>query len=88
MAFWIEIRCEGRHLELDQHGNKVREENEECASFLGADTGILIHESIQDVLLGKQLLEKIARDSGYKRTRKGWHCPSCVALKRHKRTNF
>ena len=33
MAFWIEIRCEGRHAEFDEDGNIIRGENEQCVSL-------------------------------------------------------
>ena len=79
MAFWIEIRCEGGYGEVGEDDNIIKDENANCASFSNSDPGILVIDTIQSLLEGKKLIEKEARNSGYKRTRKGWFCPSCVA---------
>lgn len=83
MAFWIEIRCEGRHAELNEDGNIIRGENEDCASLTNSDIGVLVFETTHYVLVGKSQLEESAIKCGYKRTRRGWFCPSCFALNRH-----
>ena len=84
MAFWIEIRCEGGYGEVDKDDNIIRDENVNCSSFSNSDPGILVNDTIQSLLEGKKHIEEEAREYGYKRTRKGWFCPSCAALNRHK----
>lgn len=69
MAFWIEMRCEGRM------------RNSACPSSRDAGPIMdLFVDSLRSAQAGLRELAAEARGLGWRRTREGWTCPACRAL--------
>lgn len=67
MAFWIELRCEGRT------------RNDKCESSRDAGPIMdLFEDSQQSAQQGLRDLVAEAKKSGWKRTGGGWNCPACL----------
>ena len=69
MAFWIEMRCEGRT------------RNSACPSSRDAGPIMdLFDDSLGSAQAGLRELAAEARGLGWRRTREGWTCPACQDL--------
>lgn len=69
LAFWIEMRCEGRT------------RNSACPSSRDAGPIMdLFDDSLRSAQTGIRELVEEAKALGWRRTREGWTCPACQAL--------
>lgn len=67
MGTWIEIRC-------DTFGDDCYSARNHGPTGMSGDTA-------QDALSKLRTLGKEARESGWKKNREGWVCPSCAKSK-------
>ena len=73
MGIWIEVHCDGC-----DHLNANGEPNYNCEDSLYAREGYYAKHTIKSVIEIKKFAEFHAFKSGYKRTKLGLLCPSCV----------
>lgn len=71
MAIWIELRCE------DRGGD-----NPDCDSDSNNDPGGLANDNQQSALYILGRVAKEAKACGWKKTKDGWICPKCAAIRK------
>ena len=73
MAYWIEIRCENRHVAPTNGGSRLIER---CWSHDNEGAGELIGET--DVVVSIADFESRAKKEGFVMSVDGWLCPFCA----------
>jgi hypothetical protein len=74
MAYWIEIRCEDRDQPYAEGYLNAR-----CWSFDNQGCGDLASDNVSDLLAVRRHIEIRALEAGWKKLKRGWVCPHCIA---------
>lgn len=76
MGTWIEYRCENR---AEKSADDAEHVGSRCYSHTNDGPMEMANDNRADISKTLTLLDSIAKDDGWKKTKEGWICPYCVA---------